>query len=182
MIISLIAAIGKNNELGKGNDLVWKMPADQKYFRDKTLGHPVIMGRKTFESLGKSPSGELGRPLPSRRNIIITRDKSYLRLGIDVVHSLEEAVKKVSTSPQPSPYKGEGEEKVYIIGGADIYRQAINTVATHLDITEISAEDKTADVFFPAIDKNIWKETWRENHQPDDKNPLPYSFVVYEKK
>ena len=93
MIISLIAAIGKNNELGKGNDLLWKLPNDQKHFRERTSGHTVIMGRKTFESLGHSPTGEpLGRPLPNRRNIVITRDKNYRGDGIEIVHSLEEAL------------------------------------------------------------------------------------------
>ena len=106
-MISIIAAIGKNNELGKGNTLLWHMPADMKYFRDTTRGHAVIMGRKTFESLKE--------PLPNRKNIIITRDKNYLRHGVDVVHSLEEAI---------NLSKNNGEE-VFIIGGAEIYKQAI---------------------------------------------------------
>lgn len=99
-MISLIAAIGKNNELGKNNTLVWSMPTDLKYFRQKTAGHPVIMGRKTFESIG--------HPMPKRKNIVITRDKNYKKDGIEVVHSLNEALEIASTSPLPSPYKGEG--------------------------------------------------------------------------
>src|SRR6185503_18631742 len=85
MILSLISSVGKNNEMGKGNELLWKFPADMKFFRETTVGHPIIMGRKTFESL---PNG----PLPKRRNIVITRDETYLRHGVDVVHSLEEAI------------------------------------------------------------------------------------------
>src|SRR3989338_4288190 len=88
-MISLIAAIGKNNELGKNNSLVWSMPTDLKYFREKTSGHPVIMGRKTFESIG--------HPMPNRKNIIITRDKNYKKDGIEIAHSLEEAITRART-------------------------------------------------------------------------------------
>src|SRR3990167_2276559 len=105
-MISLIAAIGKNNELGKGNTLLWHMPADMKFFRDTTRSHTVIMGRKTFESL---PA-----PLPDRKNIVITRDKTYLQGSVDVVHSLKEAIKISRTSPRPSPNIGEGEE-IFVI-------------------------------------------------------------------
>src|SRR3990167_9676374 len=116
-MISLIAAIGKNNELGKGNTLLWHMPADMKFFREKTKGHPVIMGRKTFESL----SG----PLPNRKNIVITRDKTYLRHGVDVVHSLDEATNLFKK-----------DEEIFVIGGAEIYKQAMN-IADRLYITHV---------------------------------------------
>ncbi|MES2315217.1 MAG: dihydrofolate reductase [Patescibacteria group bacterium] len=162
MILSLIAAIGKNNELGKGNTLLFHLPADMKYFRDKTRGHSVIMGRKTFESL---PGG----PLPKRRNIVITRDVSYVRDGIEVVHSLEDAIEKVKT-----------EELVYIIGGAEIYKQSME-FATRLDITHVNAEDKEADAFFPAILPTIWKEISHEENPKDSENPFDYIFSVYEK-
>src|SRR3990167_2459998 len=108
-MISLIAAIGKNNELGKGNTLLWHIPADMKHFREITRGHTVIMGRKTFESIG--------RPLPDRRNIVITRDKNYLRDSVDVVHSLEEAIMSARTPLAEN-------EEIFIIGGAEIYKQA----------------------------------------------------------
>ena len=168
MIISLIAAIGKNNELGKDNDLLWKLPADQKHFRERTSGHPVIMGRKTFESIG--------RPLPNRRNIVITRDKNYLRYGADIVHSLNEAINSART---PLAELAENEE-IFIIGGAEIYKQAMQ-IADRLDITHIDAEDKNADAFFPEIIPTVWNEISHEEHQACEKNPLSYTFSIYEK-
>jgi|SRR3989344_915172 len=161
-MISLIAAIGKNNELGKGNDLLWKFPADQKYFREKTEGHGVIMGRKTFESIG--------RPLPNRRNIVITRDKTYLRHGVDVVHSLEEALGLFKNS----------NEEIFIIGGAEIYKQVMS-LADRLYITHIEAEDKSADTFFPEIIPVVWNEISRQEYKKDEKNPFNYIISVYEK-
>ena len=161
MILSLIAAIGKNNELGKGNRLLWHMPADMKHFREVTVGHPIIMGRKTFESLG--------RPLPNRRNIVITRDKTYTSHGVYIVNSLEEAIEQIKD-----------EDEVFIIGGAEIYKQAIN-IADKLDITEIDTTDETADVFFPAIGVE-WQEVSRENHETDEKNHIPYAFVTYHRR
>ena len=167
-MISLIAAIGKNNELGKGNDLLWKFPADQKHFREITIEHTVIMGRKTFESIG--------RPLPNRRNIVITRDESYMYAGVDVVHSLDEALKRARTTLD----KNDGKE-IFVIGGAEIYKQSI-AIADRLYITHIGAEDKDADSFFPEIKKNEWQEISREEHEPDEKNKYQYAFVVYERK
>lgn len=164
-MISLIAAIGKNNELGKGNDLLWKLPADQKFFREKTSGHPVIMGRKTFESIG--------RPLPNRRNIVITRDKTYLLHGVDVAHSLQEAISSART---PLAER----EEVFIIGGAEIYKQAME-IADRLYITHIDAQDKDADAFFPEIIPIVWNEISHEEHKKDEKNPFAYTFSVYEK-
>ena len=161
MIISLIAAIGKNNELGKDNSLVWNMPADMQYFRNKTKGHTVIMGRKTFESIG--------RPMPNRKNIIITRDKDYKAKGIEVVNSLEEALRQA-----------QGKHEIFIIGGAEIYRQAM-FFADKLYITHIDAEDKDADTFFPEIIPVVWNEISHEEHKKDENNPFDYTFSVYEK-
>ncbi len=166
-MITLIAAIGRNNELGKGNDLVWKLPADQKHFKDRTSGHPIIMGRKTFVSLG--------RPLPNRQNIVITRDKAYLSHGVDVVHSLKEAISSARTPPV-----GIDNKEIFIIGGAEIFNQAMN-VADRLDITHIDAEDKKADTFFPEIIPIVWNEISHEEHKKDPKNPLNYTFSIYEK-
>lgn len=162
-MISLIAAIGKNNELGKNNQLLWNMPADMKHFRDTTRGHTVIMGRKTFESIGK--------PLPNRKNIIITRDKTYLRHGVDVVHSLDEAIKltKVSTT-----------EEIFIIGGAEIYKQGI-AVADKLYITHVNANFPEADTFFPEIIPILFLETSKEEHKKDRENPSDYTFSIYER-
>jgi dihydrofolate reductase len=163
-MISLIAAIGKNNELGKGNDLLWKFPADQKHFREITSGHTVIMGRKTFESIG--------RPLPNRKNIVITRDKSYLRDGVDVVHSLEEAFNLANNLPDKN--------EIFIIGGEEIFKQAM-PLADRLYITHIEAEDSDANVFFPEIIPVVWNEISHEEHKKDEKNPYNYTFSVYEK-
>jgi dihydrofolate reductase len=161
MKISLIAAIGKNNEIGKGNTLLFNMPADMKHFRDTTRGHTVIMGRKTFESL---PNG----PLPNRRNIVITRDKEYNSEGSEVVHSLDKALKLFENT----------DEEVFIIGGAEIYKQSIEK-GDKLYITHIDAEDKEADSFFPIINKEIWKIKSREDFPADEKNIFDYSFVEY---
>lgn len=159
-MITLIAAIGKNNELGKGNTLLFHMPADMKHFRDRTKGSTVIMGRKTFESLKG--------PLPNRRNIVITRDTNYKKEGIEVMHSLEEAIEKT---------KDDGE--VFVMGGAEIYKQAMS-FADKLDITHIEAE-KEADAFFPEIIPVLWNEISHQEHSKDDENPYNYTFSVYEK-
>lgn len=163
-MISLIAAIGKNNELGKGNNLLWPLPTDQKYFREITTGHTVVMGRKTFESIG--------RLLPNRRNIIITRDLNYKADEAEIAHSLVEAINLGENNVDKN-------EEIFIIGGAEIYKQAM-PLAHKLYITKIEAEDKDADAFFPKTDSG-WKEISREEHEPDDVNLYKYAFVIYEK-
>ncbi|HEV7702627.1 MAG TPA: dihydrofolate reductase [Candidatus Paceibacterota bacterium] len=160
-MISLIAAIGKNNELGKGNTLLWHMPADMKFFRETTRGHTVIMGRKTFESLKG--------PLPNRKNIVITRDENYKKEGIEVIHSLDKALGQA-----------QDEHEVFIIGGAEIYKQCMN-IADKLYITHIDAEDKDADSFFPEIIPIAWNETSHIEHKKDSENPFNYTFSVYDK-
>jgi dihydrofolate reductase len=161
-MISLIAAIGRNNELGKGNTLLWSMPTDMKHFRETTTGHTVIMGRKTFESIGK--------PLPNRKNIVITRDKNYLRHSVDVAYSLDEALKLISNK----------NEEVFVIGGAEIYKQTM-PIADKLYITHIQAEEKEADAFFPEIIPIVWNEISHEEHKKDEKNPFNYTFSMYER-
>ena len=123
------------------------------------------MGRKTFESIG--------RPLPKRKNIVITRDKNHLRHGVDVVHSLEEAIKSARTHLTQN-------EEIFIIGGAEIYKQAMN-LANRLYITHIDAEDTKADSFFPKIIPIIWNEISHEEHKKDDKNPFNFTFSIYDK-
>ena len=162
-MISLIVAIGKNNEIGKGKDLIFKLPADLKHFKDITSGHTIIMGRKTFESIG--------RALPNRKNIIVTRDENLKIEGAEVVHSLGEVLRQD---------QGDNEHEIFIIGGGEIYKETIN-LADKLYITEVKAEDKDADVFFPKIDKNIWREIKREQYKKDEKNIYDYDFVEYEK-
>ena len=160
-MISIIAAIGKNNELGKNNTLIWSMPADMKFFRDTTRGHTVIMGRKTFESIGK--------PLPNRKNIVITRDKNYKKDGIEIVNSLNEAINL--TIPN---------EEVFVLGGGEIYKQAIE-IADKLYITHINTEDSEADSFFPEIIPLVWNEISHTENQKDTENPFNYTFSVYER-
>jgi dihydrofolate reductase len=161
MIFSFIAAIGKNNELGKDNKLLWNMPADMKHFRETTNGHPVVMGRKTFESIG--------RPLPNRRNIIITRDPSYTHEGIEVVHSIDEALILFKDI----------DEEVFNIGGATVYKETFDK-ADRLYITEIDSEFE-ADAFFPDIDESVWEKVSSEHHEKDENNPYGYTFIVYER-
>ena len=161
-MISLIAAIGKNNELGKGNNLLWKLPADMEHFKKITSLHAVIMGRKTFESIG--------RPLPNRRNIVITRDADYKSAGVEVAHSLSEALDKIENS----------EEEIFIIGGGELYAQTM-PIADKLYITHVGASDKNADTFFPEIIPVVWNETSHIEHERDEKNPFDYTFSIYEK-
>ena len=161
-MISLIAAIGKNNELGRGNTLLWHMPADMKHFRDTTALHAVVMGRKTFESIGKA--------LPNRRNVVITRDVNYKKEGVEIVHSLAGALDLF-------PDK---KEEIFIIGGAEIYKQTM-PIADKLYITHIDAEDSEADSFFPEIIPIVWNEVSHKEVGKDEKNPYDYVFSVYER-
>jgi len=160
-MITIIAAIGKNRALGKDNDLIWHLPNDLKRFKQVTSGHDVIMGRKTFESLGK--------PLPNRTNIIITRNDNFQAKGCIVVNSLKAAIEAAKADPNP-----------YILGGAEIYHQAIKIV-DKLDLTLVDAI-LDADAFFPEIDKDIWKETARQDFKADEKHQYGYSFVTFERK
>ena len=157
MIISLIAAIGKNRVIGKNNKLPWKLSADLKRFREITSGKTVIMGRKTFESIGKL--------LPNRLNIIITRDKNYKIDGCVVVHSAEEALKAADS------YK-----EVMIIGGEQIFKEFLPR-ASRMYLTLIDGNFE-GDAYFPEYNKNEWKEVFREEHKD---NSLKYSFVNLEK-
>ncbi len=165
-MISIISAIGKNNEIGKKNGLLWSLPADMKHFRETTSGHTVIMGQKTFESIGK--------PLPNRRNIVLTLDRNYLCHGVDVVYSvegLENLLKKPSQS----------NEENFIIGGGMVYKLYIDK-ADKLYITHVDAEFSDADTFFPIIDMNIWQKTKSEKHPKDELNEYDIEFAEYIKK
>ncbi len=160
--VTLIAAIAEANALGKDNTLIWHLPADLKRFKMLTSGHHIIMGRKTFESIGK--------PLPNRTTVIITRNQEYIAPeGCVVVHSLEDALDAARN-----------DDNAYIIGGAQIYEQALS-IATRLDLTMVHhAFD--ADAFFPEIDLSQWKEIFREDYTADEKNKYDYSFISYTKK
>ena len=161
-MITVIAAIATNNALGKDNDLIWHLPADLKRFKKVTTGHYIIMGRNTYESIGK--------PLPNRTTIIITRNKNYFKEGCLIANSLEQAIEM-----------SKEEAQVFIIGGAQIYKETIaKNLAQQLDITLVH-KDFEADVYFPEIDAKIWKEIARENFKADEKNKLDYSFISYQK-
>jgi dihydrofolate reductase len=161
-MITVIAAIAKNNALGKDNDLIWYLPADLKRFKKVTTGHYILMGRNTFESIGK--------PLPNRTTIIITRNKNYSKEGCLIAGSLEEAIKLAKEEAQ-----------LFIIGGAQIYKEVISkNLADQLDITLVHSEFE-ADVFFPEIDAKVWKEAVREDFKADEKNDYDYSFISYQK-
>ena len=161
MIVSAIVAAAQNNVIGDGNDIPWRISSDLKYFKRTTLDHHVIMGRKTFESLGK--------PLPNRTTIIITRNTEYKVEGCVVVHDLLTAIEAAREDKNP-----------FILGGAEIYKQAM-PLADVLDLTLVH-DSFDADAFFPDIDGSVWKEVNREDHLADEKNTYDYSFVQYKKK
>ena len=164
-MISIIVAIGKNNEIGKKNALLWSLPADMKHFRETTSGHPVIMGQKTFESIG--------RPLPNRRNIVLTQDKKFKPEGVELVYSLEELDSLIKKTSKP-------EEELFVIGGGMIYKLFIEK-ADKLYITHVDASFPDADTFFPEIIPIVWNEISHEEHTKDEKNIYPYTFSIYER-
>ena len=159
-MITVIAAIGANNALGKDNDLIWHLPADLKRFKKVTTGHYIVMGRNTFESIGK--------PLPNRTSVVITRNNDYFVDGCLIANSVENALELAKD-----------EDEVFIIGGAQIYKYVLeNNLADKIDITIVHQEFE-ADVFFPEIDTNTWEEVSREDFKADEKNKYDYSFVSY---
>ncbi len=157
--LSIIVAMSSNRVIGVNNSLPWHLSEDLKHFKTLTTGHTIIMGRKTYESIGK--------PLPNRRNIVISRNLNAFYGGVEVVHSLEDAF---STSSN--------DEEVFIIGGSNIYEQSLHLVE-HLYITEIKKAFE-GDAFFPEIDKSLWIESARETHTSSD--GLEFSFVSLQKK
>jgi dihydrofolate reductase len=161
MILSIVVATGKNGEIGKDNRLLWHLPADLKYFKNLTTGHPIIMGRHTFESIG--------RALPNRRNIIITRQNEYQAEGVDIVHSLEEAIALVNDQAE-----------VMVIGGADVYQQALPK-ANRIYITRVDIEPE-ADRFFPELDLDEWNLHVNVVYPADEKNIYSLTFQMLERK
>jgi|SRR6185312_5599311 len=159
MTISAIVAISENRAIGKNNQLLWHLPGDLKHFKEITSGHTIIMGRKTFDSVGK--------PLPNRRNIVVTRQPITIP-GCEVASSIGAALELC---------KGEGE--VFIGGGAEIYKTAMHlTNRIYLTIVHKTFD---ADTFFPEINMNEWTEISRDDHRADEKNPIPYSFIMLER-
>ena len=163
MKLSLIAAVANNNVIGSDNKLIWHMPADLKHFKSTTMGHTLIMGRKTFESIGK--------PLKGRKTIVVTRQEDFDAKGVEVVHSISEAIKLVKS-----------EKEVFVTGGAEIYEQCMTSYYTRrLYITRIYA-NFDGDAFFPDIDTDDWELLEMEEFDADEKNKYPYAFLKYKKK
>lgn len=159
----MIAAIGNNLELGANNELLWHLPDDFKWFVQRTKGHPVIMGRKTMESLGK--------PLKNRRNIVITRQDNLAFEGFDIVNSMDRALEIAAQS--------EGSDEIFIIGGGEIYKQSIEN-ADRLYITKVLADFPEATAFFPVIPDH-WNVIYYEHRDMDENHKYPFDFMILEK-
>jgi dihydrofolate reductase len=157
--LTLIVATERHNGIGINNTLPWRLPEDLAFFKRTTTGHPILMGRKTFESIG--------RPLPNRRNIVITRNHDWQHEGAETAGSLQQA----------ADIAGDGE--VFVIGGAQIYVEAL-PLASRLIVTEIAA-DFACDAFFPAIDPAVWEEVSREPHHSAEQG-FAYAFVIYRRR
>jgi dihydrofolate reductase len=160
MKISLIVATSQNHVIGKNNQLPWHLPADLKHFKSITMGKPIIMGRKTFESIGK--------PLPGRRNIVISRDRDLAITSCEVFSSIEDALSAVNNTPE-----------IMIIGGANLYSQLFSR-ANYIYLTMIDAEFE-GDAFFPELNLTEWKLISEEKHLPDEKNRYSYRFMQYQR-
>jgi dihydrofolate reductase len=170
MKIALVVAVAQNRVIGKDNALPWHLPEDLKFFKRVTLHKPVIMGRKTYDSIGK--------PLVDRVNLVITRNADCRPPGVIVVDSLESALER---SAEWLRLQGAPEDsEVSIIGGAQIFERSL-AIADRLYFTEVQAEVE-GDIFFPEFDRNAWVEVSREDHAACALNPYPYSFVVLERK
>ena len=163
-MISLIAAVSKNNVIGNNGEIPWHLPNDSKHFASITKGHTVVMGRKTYESI----ITHLGKPLPERKNIIITRDTSYQVPGATVVHSVEEAIKECAN-----------EKEAFVIGGGEILKLAIPYL-NRMYLTHVEAE-VPADSFFPEFNPKEWEVVSEKFHPKDEKHPYNFTFKVYEK-
>lgn len=161
-MITMIAAAGENNELGKDNGLLWHLPDDFKRFKQLTTGHYIIMGRKTFESFPK--------PLPNRTHLVITRNKDYKKDGAIVVHSMEEAL-KIS----------EKDSQAFIIGGGEIYKMGL-PVADKIELTRVHGTFDDADTFFPEFSKQQWKLISEVEHGKDEKHKYSFTYETWVKK
>lgn len=162
-MLNLIVAISENNAIGKAGDLLCHLPNDLKHFKELTTDATVVMGKKTFFSLPR-------RPLPNRRNIVLTRDTSFAHEQVEVAHSIE----ALQTLTDPK-------ERVFIIGGGEVYRQFMPLVE-RLYITHIHHTWDDADTFFPAIDPAVWQCVSEEQHDTDERHAYPYTFATYERK
>jgi dihydrofolate reductase len=162
MALSLIAAVGKNGVLGKNNDLLWHLPLDFKFFKETTQGHAIVMGRKTFESLG--------RPLPNRENIVVTTQKELKLEGCTVFHNLDEAIE----------YALKKDPDTFVIGGAQIYKLVLPLVST-MYLTEVDFETE-GDAFFPEFPKEDWFVKTEKAYPADDRHKYAFTIKEYNKK
>ena len=171
-MISIIVAVAANNAIGRGNRLLWHLPQDLKYFKEVTTGHPVVMGRKTYESIG--------RPLPGRRNIVLTRSgklenvpiKNPATTTLEAISGIEEFLKLAQEAPQ---------EEFFILGGGELYRTML-PYADKLYITHIEATVEDADTFFPQIEPEIWSLERCSQRYSDQENNLEFRFALYTRK
>ena len=168
MIVSAIVAAAHNGVIGKDNEIPWHLPKDFAYFKKTTLHHHIIMGRNSYESIG--------RPLPNRTNIIVTRNPFYIVSGCIVVHTIEEALKLAEQN---------GEEEAFIIGGGEIFKQSMNLL-DKLYLTEVDLDTQAGDtegeyVFFPKMNPKEWQLVSEDKHLKDEKNPADFTFKVFEK-
>lgn len=162
MIVSLLLAASENGVIGKNNTLPWHLPDDLKYFKNLTWGLPILMGRKTFDSIGK--------PLPGRKSIVITRDKEWHHEGVEAVHSIKEAVQKG---------EGFGAKEIFVIGGAQIFNETL-PIANRIYLTRIH-QRFDGDVFFPEISESEWALTSSRFCAADEKNHYDHTYQVWEK-
>ncbi len=161
---ALICAVARNRVIGRDNQLIWRLKSDLRHFRDLTTGKPVIMGRKTHESIG--------RPLPNRDNIVVTRDKTFTSEGILVAHGLEEAFRMAEVCATKR-----GVDEIMVAGGGDIYAQTIGS-AHALYLTEVEIETE-GDAWFPVVDHAVWRENSRKMHPKGPDDEAAFSFVHY---
>lgn len=155
--LSILVAMASNRTIGIDNTLPWRIPEDMKHFKALTMGHHLIMGRKTYDSIG--------RPLPGRTTVVVTRDRNLKIEGCIVAHSLAEAIAACA------------DDEIFVVGGAEIYAQAL-PLADTLYVTEIQ-QDIEGDAHFPEFDRSVWRELAREKHSQTEPQPLEYHFVTY---
>ena len=170
MRLSLIVAMAKNRTIGLDGAMPWHIPEDLKFFKRVTMGHPVIMGRKTYQSIGAA--------LPGRTNIVVTRNKDFEAADADVVHDLSEALTKAKATEELWRPDG-GREEIFVIGGADIYGQALPE-AQRIYMTEVHQE-LPGDAFFPELAESEWKETDRQDRDPETPGGSAYSLVILDR-
>lgn len=159
--VSLIAAVADNGVIGADNALPWHLPDDLRYFKELTTGHAIVMGRRNYESIG--------RPLPKRHNIVVTRNPDYRAPGCTIVRSVDEALRAAGSDAE-----------VFVIGGGEIYRQTLAR-ADRLYLTLVHAEPN-GDAYFPEFDQAAWRETSRREHPADDRHAHPFTFVTFERR